>query len=216
MNLGHVLFSPNGRIGQQDYWIGILILIGGNIVANVLPLIGWILSLGLIWVGIAIYGKRLHDAGKTAWLHVVPWALSLLFFIIGTVMVVGGAISAGIISDAGDMSPEQIIALISAGGLGLLFMSLSFLVWIVYTIWVGVMQGEAGDNAYGSAPGADAATAANVAAASSAAGAPPASETAAPASPAEAAPPAEAPADPPAEQSADTPDESGGEPPKTT
>ena len=210
MNLGHVLFSPNGRIGQQDYWIGILILIGGNIVANILPLIGWILWLALVWMGIAIYGKRLHDAGKTAWLHVVPWALGFLFFIIGAVMVIGGAVSAGIISDAGDMSPEQIVAVISAGGLGLLFMSLSFLVWVVYTIWVGVMTGDADANVYGAPPGADAATAANVAAASSAAGPPPSSETASP------APAAPAEPEPPAEPRGDAPSESDGDqPPKS-
>lgn len=210
MNLGHVLFSPNGRIGQQDFWIGILILIGGNIIVNVLPLIGGILWLGLIWVGIAIYGKRLHDAGKSAWLHVIPWALSFLFAIIGATIIIGGAVSAGLISEAGDMTPQQIIALIFSGGLGLLFISLSLLVWLIYTIWVGVMKGDAGENAYGSPPGADAATAANVAAASSAAGAPPASESAAPAAPAapaEPASPAEAPA-------AEAPDEPGGDQPK--
>jgi uncharacterized membrane protein YhaH (DUF805 family) len=222
MNLGHVLFSPNGRIGQQDFWIGILILIGGNILVNALPVIGGILWLGLIWVGIAIYGKRLHDAGKTAWLHVIPWALSFLFAIIGATIIVGGAVSAGLIADADDLSAQQIIALIFSGGLGLLFISLSVLVWLVYTIWVGVMKGDAGDNAYGSPPGADAATAANVAAASSAAGAPPASEAAAPstppapASPADPAAPAEAPADPSAEPGGEASEKPGDDQPKTT
>ncbi len=153
MNIGHVLFSPNGRIGQQDYWIGLLIIIGGNIVASFLPIIGFILWLVLVWVGVAVYGKRLHDAGKSAWLHIIPWAISILTFIIGSVMIVGGAISAGVMSDGGDLSPEQIMALVGAGGGGLAVMGLSTLVWIGYTIWVGVMKGEPEANAHGPVPG---------------------------------------------------------------
>jgi uncharacterized membrane protein YhaH (DUF805 family) len=159
MNIGNVLFSPNGRIGQQDYWIGVLIIIGGNIVAGVLPIIGTLIALGLIWVGISVYGKRLHDAGKSAWLHVIPWTASIVLFIIGTFMVVGGAISAGLMSNGDDLSPEQIMTLVSAGGAGLAVMGLSTLVWIAYTIWVGVLAGEPTDNAFGSVPGADAAPA---------------------------------------------------------
>lgn len=153
MNMGHVLFSPNGRIGQQDYWIGVLMIIGGNIVAGILPIIGFLLSIALIWVGVAVYGKRLHDAGKSAWLHVIPWAISLLTFFVGVAMIVTGAISAGLMSDGGDLSPEQIGALIAAGGGGIGVMSLSMLVWIGYTIWVGVMKGEPEANAHGPAPG---------------------------------------------------------------
>ena len=152
MNLGNVLFSTNGRIGQQDYWIGILIIIGGNIVAGVLPLIGFILWFVLVWMGIAVYGKRLHDAGRSAWLHVIPWAITILSFIIGLAMVIAGGVSAGLMSDGGDLSPEQVAALIGGGGGGLAVMSLSGLVWLAYTIWVGVMKGDAGANAHGPAP----------------------------------------------------------------
>ena len=38
-------------------------------------------------------------------------------------------------------------------------MGLSFLVWIVYTIWVGVMKGDAGANRFGAAPGTETAAA---------------------------------------------------------
>ncbi len=221
MNIGNVLFSPNGRIGQQDYWIGILILIGGNIVANFIPILGFLISLGLIWVGIAVYGKRLHDSGKTAWIHLLPWALSAVLFLVGVVIMVASAISAGIISESStDFSTDQIIALVSAGGVGLLLLGLSSLVWVIYTIWVGVMAGDPGENRFGPAPGADAATAANVAAASSAAGAPPAAETASPApAPSESAPSEPAPSEPApdsqAEPPADTPEGGGDQaPPK--
>lgn len=150
MNLTHVLFSPNGRISQQQYWIGVLILIAANIVASFIPILGTLISLGLIWVGIAVYGKRLHDAGKSAWLHAVPWGLSLLFGIIGGVMV-GGALFAAMAGNGGEADVAAIIA--GAGGASLLFL-LSFLIWIVYTIWVGVLKGDAGENRFGPAPAA--------------------------------------------------------------
>ena len=152
MNIGHVLFSPNGRIGQQDFWIGILILVGGNIVSGVIPLLGVIIWFAMVWVGIAVYGKRLHDAGKSAWLHVIPWALSVVLTIIGLIMIATGAISAGLMSNGDDLTPEQVIALLSGGGGGLAVMSLMPLIWVGYTIWVGVLKSEPSDNAYGPAP----------------------------------------------------------------
>lgn len=153
MNMGHVLFSPNGRIGQQDFWIGVLIIVGGNIVAGALPLIGFIVWLGMIWVGVAVYGKRLHDAGKSAWLHVIPWAISILSVIIGFSMMIAAGLSVGLTSNGDDLTGEQIAALITGGGGGIAVMTLSTLVWIGYTIWVGVMKGEPEANAHGPVPG---------------------------------------------------------------
>lgn len=147
-NIGNLLFSPNGRIGQQDYWIGVLIIIVANFIAGFIPILGFIISLALIWVGIAVYGKRLHDAGKSAWLHAVPWGLSILFGILGMVFA-GGAVMSAMMA-GGEVDP---VAVITAGGTFALFMMLSFLVWIVYTIWVGVMKGDPGANEYGAPPG---------------------------------------------------------------
>ncbi len=172
MDIGHVLFRPNGRIGQQDYWIGILILVVANLLIGITGPLYPIFWLGLIWVGLAVYGKRLHDAGKTAWYHALVWGLSLVLGGIGVVIMVASAISAGIISDSTDLSTDQIIALVSAGGFGLLLIGASNLVWIIYTLWVGFLKGDAGENAYGSPPAGDAATAATASAASGSAGAP--------------------------------------------
>lgn len=104
-------------------------------------------------MGVAVYGKRLHDAGKSAWLHVIPWAITILSFIVGLTMMIAAGVSAGLMSDGGDLSPEQLTALISGGGGGLAVMSISTLVWIGYTIWVGVIKGDPGPNAHGAVPG---------------------------------------------------------------
>ncbi|TGY89701.1 DUF805 domain-containing protein [Marinicauda algicola] len=152
MNIGQVLFNPNGRIGQQEYWIGILIIIAGNIVAGFIPILGFIISLGLIYVGVCVYGKRLHDAGKSAWIHAVPWAVSIVLGVLGMIFA-GGAVMSAMMAGNGDMDP---MAALAAGGTFALFMGLSFLVWVVYTIWVGVLKGDPGANRFGEAPGTQA------------------------------------------------------------
>jgi uncharacterized membrane protein YhaH (DUF805 family) len=84
MDIGNLLFNPNGRIGQKEFWIGVAIIVGGNLLLTWIPFLGTLIWLGLVWVGIAVYGKRLHDAGNSAWLHAVPWGVSLLLGLIGS------------------------------------------------------------------------------------------------------------------------------------
>ncbi len=176
MDFGHVLFRLNGRIGKQDFWIGVLIIVGGNVLMGLTGPLAPFLWLALLWVGVAVYGKRLHDAGRTAWYHAFVWALSLVLGGIGTVVMAGTAISAGILSDGADLSVEQVLTMLSVGGVGLLIFGLSNLVWIIYTIWVGLMPGDPGDNAYGPPPTGDAATSATASAAAASTGAPLAGE----------------------------------------
>lgn len=90
MGLAGVLFNPNGRIGPNSFWRGIIVLIGIGIVLSLLsayvnPFIS-ILGFLLIYPMICVFGKRLHDNGKTAWLailfiiatFVVSYGLSLI------------------------------------------------------------------------------------------------------------------------------------------
>lgn len=152
MNIGHVLFSPNGRIGQQDYWIGVLIIILCNLFLTWIPLLGFLIGLGLIWVGVAVYGKRLHDAGRTAWIHAIPWAVSLVLLVVSFMIFGGAIISAVMAGDAGDDAGAAAAAI--GGGLGFVAVqSIGFLVWIGYTIWVGLLTGEPGENRFGPVPG---------------------------------------------------------------
>ena len=143
----YLLMNPNGRISQRDYWIGVLVLVVGNVLAGMIPLLGGLLWLFLIWVGLCVYGKRLHDFGRSAWVHAIPWALRLIAWFIG-VIVFGGALLAMALS-GGEMSPW---AMLSAGGSMAALFGLIELVWICYTVWVGVTAGQSGANLYGPAP----------------------------------------------------------------
>ena len=153
MDWGKVLFDPNGRIGQQPFWIGVLIIVAGNIILPAIPFIGWIAWLALIWVGIAVYGKRLHDAGKTAWLHAVPWAINIILTIIAFAVFGVGLIQLALDGAQNDQPSATSIAGFAAAGGGALFMLLlGTLVWIAYTLWVGLLKADAGANQYGPAP----------------------------------------------------------------
>ena len=78
-------FSVRGRIGRRSYWLfGFLpiFLLGfaqslglGIARAYVSPLIGLGLVLAvtsfMVWISVAVHGKRLHDIGLSAWWIVV-------------------------------------------------------------------------------------------------------------------------------------------------
>jgi len=147
MDWQNLLFNTQGRIGASDFWKGVGVIILGNVLVNILPMIGGLLWLVLVWVGVAVYGKRLHDAGRSAFLHLIPWVANSIIFGIG-VMMLGGVVLSAILSD-GEVSP---VAIIAAGGAGVSLMGFTQLIWLLYTLWVGFADGEAGENAYGPAP----------------------------------------------------------------
>ena len=82
MTLGSVLFSPNGRIGARTFWRGLIVLLMAVIILQVASVyagqlvggIAGVISLGLVYPYLCVFGKRLHDAGKSAW-----WFLLFLF-----------------------------------------------------------------------------------------------------------------------------------------
>ncbi|MEO0983357.1 MAG: DUF805 domain-containing protein [Pseudomonadota bacterium] len=100
MNIAHVLFSPNGRIPPKVFWRGVIILVGALVVIQVLsnygpPFIAMmlgLLSLAMPYFYLCVYGKRLHDAGATAWWYVAFF----IGYLLGTMLL--GAILGPILS----------------------------------------------------------------------------------------------------------------------
>ncbi|MEH6489322.1 DUF805 domain-containing protein [Hyphomonas oceanitis] len=136
MSFAKVLFNPNGRISQRQFWAGWGVLVFGNLIA-VLPAltlgpifiaISILIYIALIYVGCCVYGKRLHDMGKTAWWLAIPWILVLLTTFAAFVT---------------DLSEAEFI--LSTG---------YYMVWFAYTMWVGVSGSDPNTNKYG--PGRDA------------------------------------------------------------
>ena len=150
MDWGRVLFDPNGRIGKQTYWIGVLIIFLGNIILPAIPLIGTFAWFALIWVGVAIYGKRLHDTGRTAWVHAIPWVVTSVLTALGFILF--GASLIPVIADAlNEVEPDAFSigsVLAGVGGLAL-FGLIGAVVWIGYTIWLGVLDSDPRGEVYG-------------------------------------------------------------------
>ena len=148
MSFTDVLFKPNGRISQGQFWAGWGVILAGNIVANFIPLLGLIISLGLIYVGCCVYGKRLHDMGKSAWLHAIPWGISIVLTIVAVVIAMPAIMAA--MQNADTMSEEEMVAaMMGSMGPAMGIGSLSMLIWLGYTIWVGVSGSDPNDNQYG-------------------------------------------------------------------
>jgi uncharacterized membrane protein YhaH (DUF805 family) len=115
MDFGHLFFSFNGRINRLPYWIGSLLLVAVSMVLVFIALgslatgpgfsaavvIVALLAVALIWPGLAIAAKRLHDRNKSAWwllvFYVLPGVLNSIGQGLGDLVVVfslaGAAIS---------------------------------------------------------------------------------------------------------------------------
>ncbi len=90
MDWKYLYTSFEGRIGRQQMWMGIVVLIVISIVLAVLDMIlgtrtdsgigilGGIFSVICIFPSLALYAKRWHDRGKSGW-----WTLIILVPIIG-------------------------------------------------------------------------------------------------------------------------------------
>lgn len=141
MDLVYVLFNPNGRIGRKSFWIGWLIMLVASVVLSWIPVIGFVISLASLYVGVCVFGKRLHDMGKTAWLYGgLLIAMVLIGMITGVVAGIGAAASG---SAAGGFA--------ALGAASLVFLLIA-VIGLAFTIWVGVSEGEAGPNKYGPVP----------------------------------------------------------------
>lgn len=139
-----LLFSFDGRIRRSHFWIAWLILLGVNVVISWIPLIN-LLGIVLIWPFTAIAVKRLHDMGRPAWFVAIPWVAAVLLTVVGFVMMGLSIVAAG----AYDDSPGAFFALM---GPGFGAFALGSLIWIAFLLWIGLVEGQPGDNAYGPNP----------------------------------------------------------------
>lgn len=144
MSMSQLLFSFSGRLNRKPYWLTTLCVVliflllivvvfavgGASILAGDLSALGgmiFILLLAyipLLWIGLALGVKRLHDRNKSGW-----WLL-LFWFV--------PAILQGVGEQIGDVG----IALSLAG----------FAISIWGLVVIGFLRGTVGPNQYGPDP----------------------------------------------------------------
>ena len=143
MNWQSLFLSANGRIGQKDFWIAWLILFVAGIVLGMIPFLGFIISLALIYPNVCIFSKRLHDFGKTGWLAAVPYGILLVAGVIAG--VTGGAAMFGAMSGNAAGASAAMAGL----GMSMLVFVLAGLACIGFLLWVGLTKGDPAPNQYG-------------------------------------------------------------------
>lgn len=148
MDWKNLFLTADSRIGKRDFWIGMLILFVANVVLSLIPVIGWIASLALIYPAVCLYSKRLHDFGKTGWLTLVP------VIAVAGAMVVGALTGGMAILGMSAAGSDAAAASAAMAGLGMFsaLMALAGLVSLGFLLWVGLTNGDPGENRYGPPP----------------------------------------------------------------
>lgn len=141
MNWQHLFLSFSGRTSKRDFWIGILGLIGAGIVTGLLPVVGQILGLALLYPSTALMVKRLHDFGRSGWLAAVPLVPAVL----------AGAIA--LLAATAMSNPATMGAAFAAAGLAALVSTVAMLVGLAFLLWIGTRDGDSGTNAFGEPTG---------------------------------------------------------------
>ena len=141
MSMMQLLFSFRGRLNRKRYWMTVIVTMAVIILLLLLALVMireqrfefaaltvvilFILYIPLIWIGLAIGAKRLHDRNKSAWWLLVFYALP------------------GILSTAGNQMDDP-------GFLILHVVSFAISLWAF--VELGCLRGTSGPNQYGPDP----------------------------------------------------------------
>ena len=141
------MFSFNGRLRRQHFWISWLILFGVSIVTGWLPIIGGLIGLVLIWPNLAISVKRLHDMGKSGWFVVIPYVA----MIIGFIMIIS-AVGMAIFTNPQAFENEDPAAALSMVGSMMGGFAVMGLVGLAFLLWIGITDSQRGDNKFGPNP----------------------------------------------------------------
>ena len=152
MNWQTLFLSPEGRIGQKDYWIGLLILMIVWIVSPVLHILAPVLWLILLYPWICVIAKRLHDFGKSGWFIMVPVIVGVVCM--GLAFVFGGlSVLTAIFAAATEGAELNWGVFLAALGAMIAFLAVAGLVKLIFLLWVGLSSGDRSANRYGPPPG---------------------------------------------------------------
>ena len=143
----HLFFSFEGRARRSHFWIAWLVCLGLGVVFGWIPLLGFILSIALIWPNLAITVKRLHDMGHTGWFAAIPYAVGF----IGTI-VAFSMIGASAFLNAAALEKEDPAAIFALVGPAMGLFGLMFLVGLGFLLWIGLTDSQRGENRFGPNP----------------------------------------------------------------
>ena len=154
MDFKFVFLSPNGRIGQRDYWLGILILFVAWVFSHLFHILAPLIWLFLLYPWVCVIAKRLHDFGKSGWLILAPFVIGALCVVAAIVFGGVSAIGAIVALATSGTEPSAWTALFAGLGVMLACLAVAAVVKLIFLLWVGLSAGDPAANHYGPPPGA--------------------------------------------------------------
>jgi uncharacterized membrane protein YhaH (DUF805 family) len=127
----------SGRCNRQQCWVVAAVLFVSPVLANIvhLPVEGT----EVFWL--VLYGRRLHDFGKTLW-----WAVGVVLLSLVPVILLGAiegkAFRDLMLNQGVDDSGHRSLAYLAAIGS-------AFLIQHGFTVWLGLQKGDEGQNRFG-------------------------------------------------------------------
>ena len=141
------MFQFEGRLRRSHFWISWGILFAAGFVLGLIPFIGSVIGLALIYPQIAVQVKRLHDMGRSGWWVVAPFAANIVLGIVAVFAIMGNVAMNSQALENED--PAAMMAMFgSIGGIVLLFLVIN-LGWL---LWIGIVDSQPGRNKYGPNP----------------------------------------------------------------
>lgn len=148
-----LLTTSEGRIGRQQWWIGVVAMIVVGIIASIIigiisfgnaTIFGWLvvlLNLALLWPSYNIGIKRRHDRDNDGMDLKIMLGVSVLLNILTATGIGSSVVDIG----GGVMMPQP--------ALWLTIINLLFAVFAIYMlVQLGFLKGTTGANTYGSDP----------------------------------------------------------------
>lgn len=148
MDWKFLFLSGDGRIGRKDFWLAFLLIMAVSFVLGMVPILGQLIGLALIWPQVCIHAKRLHDMGRSAWLILAPFGVTIVCMILAGVTGGMAMLSGGLLSEAGAEAVGSGAAM-AGFGMVFLFMSAAMLVGLAFLLWIGLTPSQPGENQYG-------------------------------------------------------------------
>jgi uncharacterized membrane protein YhaH (DUF805 family) len=144
---GSFYFSPAGRISRTQYWLHFflpvfiigLILDALKLVGEPFKVLAAVFQLIVLWPGIAVLIKRIHDRNKSGWL-----VFALYGPLIVTLAFALGALAAIGLSDNATGGVLAVVAIIFCG--------ITLIIGIWFFIEFGCLRGTIGANRFGPDP----------------------------------------------------------------
>ena len=161
-----LFLSPAGRMGRRKFWIGVIgFVVFVLLMQFILRAMGPTLAqffLSLIYIVLvflilySVYGKRLHDIGRSFWPLTGMITLTILI-IMGVMLAFGGAeyfTEFAQYDRKEDIDPAEIERIKSVyqaklANAGQVMESLIYLIWGAFTLWLGLSKSQNQTNKYG-------------------------------------------------------------------